>query len=114
MIPHLLHKISCCFDDASIPTLHETIEVHYQVVYFEELDVNTSCIEDRFNQRGFKTYENVQEVELEIMMLLHFIIQIPQTLFIIKNVYLLLLMDPSLLTSLIMEPYTELPYLDTH
>ena len=42
-----------------------TVEGHYWVIYFEALDLITSCIEDRFNQPGFKTYEKVQTLLLK-------------------------------------------------
>ena len=48
------------FDNGSISTFHVTVEDHYRVIYFEALDLITSCIEDRFNQPGYKTYEKVQ------------------------------------------------------
>ncbi len=58
-------KIPRRLDDGSMPTLHETVEIHYRIIYFEALDLITSCIEDRYNQPGFKTYEKVQTLLLK-------------------------------------------------
>ncbi len=52
-------------DDGSAPTFHVTVEDHYRVIYFEALDLITSCIEDRFNQPGYKTYTKVQALLLK-------------------------------------------------
>ena len=53
------------FDDGSIPTFHTTVEDHYRIIYFEALDLITACIEDRFNQPGYKTYGKVQALLLK-------------------------------------------------
>ena len=58
-------KVPRRLDDGSAPTLHKTVEDHYRVIYFEALDLITSCIEDRFNQHGYKTYANVQALLLK-------------------------------------------------
>ncbi len=58
-------KIPRRLDDGSMSTLHETVEIHYRIIYFEALDLITSCIEDRYNQPGFKTYEKVQTLLLK-------------------------------------------------
>ena len=58
-------KVPRHLDDGSAPTLHKTVEDHYRVIYFEALDLITSCIEDRFNQPGYKTYANVQVLLLK-------------------------------------------------
>ena len=58
-------KVPRRLDDGSAPTLHKTVEDHYRVIYFEALDLITSCIEDRFNQPGYKTYANVQALLLK-------------------------------------------------
>ena len=49
--PTLLYhqKVSCRIDEESTPTLHETVENYYRVIYFEALDLIILCIEDRFN-----------------------------------------------------------------
>ena len=49
-------------DDGSSPTLPTSVEDHYRRIYFEALDLIISCIEDRFNQPGYKTFRNVQEL----------------------------------------------------
>ncbi len=52
-------------DDGSAPTVHATVEDQYRVIYFEALDLITSCIENRFDQPGYKTYKKVQELLLK-------------------------------------------------
>ena len=59
------HKTPCQFDDGSMSTFHVTVEDHYRVIYFEVLYLITSCIEDRFNQAGYKTYKKVQALLLK-------------------------------------------------
>ena len=65
--PVLTHrrKAPCRFDDGSTPTVHETVEDRFRVVYFEALDLIISCIEDRFDQPGYKTYGKVQALLLK-------------------------------------------------
>ena len=46
-------KAPCRLGDGSAPTFHGTVEEHYRVVYFEALDLITSCIIDRFDQPGY-------------------------------------------------------------
>ena len=58
-------KVPRRLNDGSAPTLHKTVEDHYRVTYFEALDLITSCIEDRFNQPGYKTYANIQALLLK-------------------------------------------------
>ena len=41
------------------------VEDHYRVIYFEALDLSTSCIKDRFNQPGYKSYAKVQALLLK-------------------------------------------------
>lgn len=41
-------------DGGSASTFHMTVEDHYRAVYFEVPDLITSCIEDHFNQRGYR------------------------------------------------------------
>ena len=55
-------------DDGSAPTFPDTVQQHYRVVYFEALDLITSCISDRFNQPGYKTYAKVQVLLLKAAM----------------------------------------------
>ena len=45
--------------------LPETVEEHYRVIYFEALDLITTCIGDRFNQPGYKMYGKVQSLLLK-------------------------------------------------
>ena len=49
-------KLPHRFDDGSAPTFHVTVKDHYRVIYFEALDLITSCIDECFNQPGYKTY----------------------------------------------------------
>ena len=42
-------KLPRRFDEGSSPSFPETIEEHYRMIYFEALDLITSCIKDRFN-----------------------------------------------------------------
>ena len=42
----------------------ETTEEHFRRIYFEALDLIISCIRDRFNQPGYRTYRNLQELLL--------------------------------------------------
>ena len=52
-------KVPRCLDDGAAPTFPDTVEEHYRVIYFEALDLITSCISDRFDQPGYKTYGKV-------------------------------------------------------
>ena len=52
-------------DDGCVPTFPDSVEEHYRSIYFEVLDLIVSCIEDRFNQAGYKTFRNVQELLLK-------------------------------------------------
>ena len=49
-------KAPCRLDDDSMPAFHVAVEDHYRFIYFESLDLITSCIKDRFNQPGYQTY----------------------------------------------------------
>ena len=53
------------FDDGSAPSFPGTVEEHYRAVYFEALDLIMSCISDRFDQPGYKTYAKVQALLLK-------------------------------------------------
>ena len=53
------------FDDGPAPILQETVGHYFREIYFEAFDLTTSCIEDRFNQPGYKTYANVQALLLK-------------------------------------------------
>ena len=63
--------LPCCrkaprwIDEGFSPTFHETVEDHYRVIYFEALDLIISCIENRFDQPGYKTYGKVQMLLLK-------------------------------------------------
>ena len=52
-------KLPRRFDDDSAPTFHVMVEDHYRVIYFEALNLITSCIDKRFNQPSYKTYANI-------------------------------------------------------
>ena len=62
---HRLRKAPRRFQDDSTPTIPMTIEAQYRTVYFEALDLITSCIQDRFNQPGYKTYGKVETLLLK-------------------------------------------------
>ena len=51
--------------DGTAPTVHATVEEHYHVIYFEAVDLITSCVSNRFNQPGYKTYAKVQNILLK-------------------------------------------------
>ena len=59
------HQLPRHLDDGAIPTVHATVEEHYCVIYFEAVDPITSCVSDRFNQPGYKTYAKVQNLLLK-------------------------------------------------
>ena len=59
-------------DDGTAPaTFPETVEDHYRALYFEALDLITSCIPDRFDQPGYKTYGQVEALLLKLLHLSH-------------------------------------------
>jgi len=39
-----------------------TVEDHYRKLYFEALDLAINCIQDRFNQPGYKLYQTLEEL----------------------------------------------------
>ena len=63
-LPHR-RKTPRRLDDGSLPTFLETVEDQYRRIYFEALDLIISRTEDRFNQPGWKTFRNVQELLLK-------------------------------------------------
>ena len=42
-----------------------TLEDHYRWIYFQAIDLMIACINDRFNQTGYQTYKNVQDLLLK-------------------------------------------------
>ena len=52
-------------DDGSAPSFPSTMLEYYRALYFEALDLITSCISDRFEQPGYKTYAKVQTLLLK-------------------------------------------------
>ena len=58
-------KLPRRLDDGAAPTVHATVEEHYRVIYFEAVDLITSCVLDRFDQPGYKTYAKVQNLLLK-------------------------------------------------
>ena len=42
-----------------------TPEDHYRHIYFQAIDLIIACINDRFNQTGYQTYRNVQDLLLK-------------------------------------------------
>ena len=58
-------KVPRRLDDGHGPAAFPTsIEEHYRPVYFEALDLITSCIKDRFDQPGYKTYSELETLIL--------------------------------------------------
>ena len=53
------------YDEGSAPSFPLTVEDHYWPIYFQALDLITSCIDDRFNQPGYKVYEKVETLLLK-------------------------------------------------
>ena len=53
-------KLPCHLDDSSARTFPMTVKEHYRVIYFEGLDLITSCIKDHFNQPGYKIWESTR------------------------------------------------------
>ena len=43
------------------------VEDSYWVIYFEVLNLITSCIDEGFNQLGYKTYANVVALLLKVV-----------------------------------------------
>ena len=58
-------KIPRRLDDSSEPTSPDSAEKQYRSIYFQALYHIISCIEDRFNQAGYKTFRNVQDLLLK-------------------------------------------------
>ena len=48
--------------DGDFPT---TPKDYYRPIYFQALDLITTCINDRFNQTGYQMYRNVQDLLLK-------------------------------------------------
>ena len=47
----------------------ETVEDHYRKIYFEALDLIIACVNDRFNQPGYRTYRVVRIIRQNSHML---------------------------------------------
>ena len=58
-------KLPRRLDDGAAPTVHATVEKQYRVIYFEAVDLITSCVSDHFDQPGYKTYAKVQNLLLK-------------------------------------------------
>ena len=65
--PELPHrrKSPCWHDDGCAPAFPLTVKDHYRAICFEALDLITFCIDDRFNQQGYKMYEKVEMLLLK-------------------------------------------------
>ena len=51
------------YDDRSHSRVfHDTPEAFYKQIYFEALDLIVNCIEDRFNQPGFRIYQRIESL----------------------------------------------------
>ena len=42
----------------------EEMVIYYKRIYFNAIDTITACIQDRFNQLGFRTCENINQLLL--------------------------------------------------
>ena len=42
----------------------EEVAIYYKCVYFNAIDTIVACIQDRFNQPGFRAYENIDQLLL--------------------------------------------------
>ena len=40
----------------------EEVAIYYKRIYFNTIDTITACIQDRFNQLGFRTCENINQL----------------------------------------------------
>ncbi len=58
-------KIPRRLDDRSEQSFPETVEQHYSIVYFEAQDLMIACVSNCFDQPGYKTYSNVQNLLLK-------------------------------------------------
>ena len=58
-------KVPRRIDDGEAATFPETVEDYYRPIYFEAIDLITSCLADRFDQPGYKTYGKVQALLLK-------------------------------------------------
>ena len=44
---------------------HVNVEEHYRAIYYEALDLIIQCIDDRFNQVGYRMYMNLETLLLK-------------------------------------------------
>ena len=66
--PHLprIHKRPRRFDDGSSEgDHHDNPKSLYRQYYYEAIDLIISCIEDRFNQPGYKVYQTLENLLLK-------------------------------------------------
>ena len=42
----------------------EEVAIYYKRVYFNAIDTILACIQDRFNQPGFRAYQNIEQLLL--------------------------------------------------
>ena len=52
-------------DEESVGNYYDSPKDHFRVHYFEALDLATNCIKSRFDQMGYNTYKNMQELLLK-------------------------------------------------
>ena len=58
-------KRPCRFEEGLADPEHpETVEDYYHQGYFEALDLAISCIKDRFNQKGYATFSELEQLLL--------------------------------------------------
>ena len=44
-----------------------TSENYYRQIYFKAIDLIANCINDRFDQQGYKIYQNIQNLLLQVV-----------------------------------------------
>ena len=58
-----LRKVPARYQDGtSSGHFHDNPVAHYRQAYFEALDLIINCIEDRFDQPGFRIYQSIQSL----------------------------------------------------
>lgn len=61
-----VRRIPKRLDEGGDPHSAKTAEDHYRQMYFEALDLLINCIQKRFNQNGYQTYMNLENLLLKV------------------------------------------------
>ena len=71
-------KVPRRYDDgqSEVSLMLRPIKSLYRQQYFEAIDLIVTCIEDRFNQPGYKTYQSLQSLLLKACMLVKVIYKV--------------------------------------